>query len=181
MGRKSVLSLALFTLAASLAAYAEMPGGHMDHMGHQQPMAGSDGRQLVHFPPEMRQHTLANMRDHLEALSEILDAMSAGQYTKASLIAGTRLGMDSPSAEGCKAEAPISAPQQSKPAQMDHQMALFMPEAMRKLGLSMHQAASDFAAEAAKAQKTGNPTPALAALSKVTQQCSACHASYKVQ
>lgn len=69
----------------------------------------------------------------------------------------------------------------SKPANMDHQMSQFMPEGMRNIGLSMHQAASDFAVEANKTGKSGNPKQALAALSKVTQQCAACHASYKVQ
>lgn len=181
MGKKFVLSLVTAALVASIAAHAEIPENPMDHMGHQQHMAGNDSRQLVDFPPDMRQHTLANMRDHLEALSEILGAMSAAQYAKASQIAKARLGMDSPSAAGCKAEAVTGAPQLSKPANMDHQMAEFMPEAMRSIGLSMHQAASDFATEAAKAGKTGNPKPALTALSKVTQQCSACHASYRVQ
>lgn len=181
MDRKFVLSLVAGVMAGSIAAHAETPVNPMDHMIHQQHMAGNDGRQLVNFPPEMRQHTLANMRDHLEALSEILGAMSAAQYAKASRIAGTRLGMDSPSAAGCKAEEPAGTAQQSKPANMDHQMAQFMPEAMRRIGLSMHQAAGDFATEAAKASKTGNPKRALAALSKVTQQCSACHASYRVQ
>lgn len=181
MGNKFVLSLVAGAMAASIAAYAEMPESPMGHMGHQPQRAGNDGRQLVNFPPEMRQHTLANMRDHLEALSEILGAISAAQYAKASQIASARLGMDSPSAAGCKAEEASSPAQQSNPANRDHQMAQFMPEAMRSIGLSMHQAASDFAAEAAKAKKTDNPKPALAALSKVTQQCSACHAAYRVQ
>lgn len=181
MGKKLALSLVAGALVASIAAHAEMPGNSMGHMGHQQSMVGNDGRQLVNFPPEMRQHTLANMRDHLEALSEILGAISAAQYGKASQIASARLGMDSPSAAGCKAEAAAGAAQQSRPGNMDHQMAQFMPEAMRSIGLSMHQAASDFATEAARTGKSGNPKPALAALSKVTQQCSACHAAYRVQ
>lgn len=175
MRRIVVIALASLALSAGVAVYAQ------DHMAPRQHMATpSDGRQLVSFPPDMRQHTLANMRDHLQALSEILSAMSGAQYGKAARIAEARLGMDSPSAAGCKAEE-AAASQVSRPANMDHQMSQFMPEAMRKIGLEMHQSASLFATEAAKASKTGNAKPALAALSRVTQQCTACHASYRVQ
>lgn len=177
------ISMTAIALAFGITAHAQAPMHQMDHMQHMQHMAAAskDTRQQVDFPPEMRQHTLANMRDHLEALSEILSHMSAGQYAKAALVANARLGMDSPSAEGCKGEDTSGKPQMSKPADMDHQMAQFMPEGMRNIGLAMHQAASDFALEANKAGKGGNPKQALAALSKVTQQCAACHASYKVQ
>lgn len=182
MRKTLTISLSAIALAFGVTAYAQAPMPQMDHTQHMQHMAaGSDTRQQVNFPPEMRQHTLANMRDHLEALSEILSKMSVGQYSKAALVASTRLGMDSPSAEGCKDEDTSSKPQMSKPANIDHQMSQFMPEGMRKIGLSMHQAASDFAVEANKAGKSGNPKQALAALVKVTQQCTACHASYKVQ
>lgn len=177
------ISMAAVALAFGMTAYAQAPMNHMDHM---QPMqhttaASSDTRQHVNFPPEMRQHTLANMRDHLEALSAILSDMSAGQYAKAAQVAEARLGMDSPSAAGCKAEDASGKSQVSKPASMDHQMSRLMPEGMRTLGRAMHQAASDFAVESRKAGKSANPTQALAALAKVTQQCAACHASYKVQ
>lgn len=183
MRKTLTISLSAIAMAFGVTAYAQAPMHQMDHAQHMQHMAAaaSDSRQQVNFPLEMRQHTLANMRDHLEALSEILSRMSAGQYAKAAQVANSRLGMDSPSAEGCKAEDASGKPQMSKPANMDHQMSQFMPEGMRNIGLSMHQAASDFAVEANKAGKSGNPKQALAALSKVTQQCAACHASYKVQ
>ncbi|RTL47397.1 MAG: hypothetical protein EKK46_17765 [Rhodocyclaceae bacterium] len=177
-------TLTIFTTAIaaffSFTAYAQDPMDHKQHMQHMA-AAGSDTRQQVNFPPEMRQHTLTNMRDHLEALSGILSSMSAGKFAKAAQVASERLGMDSPSAEGCKSEETSGKPQMSKPMNMDHQMSQFMPEGMRNIGLAMHQAASDFAVEANKAGKSGNPKLALAALSKVAQQCVACHASYKVQ
>lgn len=183
MNLKTALSVTALALAVSTGVDAQQPTSqmeHMNHLAHQQP-TGGDGRQLVNFPPEMRQHTLANMRDHLLALSEILAAMAAGQYTKASQVAGARLGMDSPSAEGCQPEKAAAKPAMSKAPGMDHRMNEFMPEGMRKLGLDMHQAASAFAGEAAKAARTGNAKPALAALSRVTEQCTSCHSTYKVQ
>lgn len=186
MNFTAALSATALALVVSTGLNAQQPMNPMDHtshLAHQQHTGtdGGDGRQLVNFPPEMRQHTLANMRDHLLALSEILAAMSASQYAKASRIAGTRLGMDSPSAAGCQDDKTVAKPQMSKAAGMDHRMGEFMPEGMRKLGLDMHQAASTFAGEAAKAARTGNAKPALAALSRVTQQCTSCHSTYKVQ
>lgn len=169
------IALALnFNLAAD--AQTHDPAMHQKHM----PSMPADGRQLVNFPLPMREHTLSNMRDHLLALSEILGAMSAGKYVQAATIANARLGMESPSAEGCASEG-SGAPQMSKPASMEQQMNEFMPEGMRRIGLEMHKSASIFAAEVAKAAKTGNAKPALAALTHVTQQCASCHAAYKVQ
>lgn len=183
MRKTLTISLSAIALAFGVTAYAQAPMHQMGNAQHMQHMAATseDARQQVNFPPEMRQHVLANMRDHLEALSEILSKMAGGQYAKAAQVAGARLGLDSPSAEGCKGEGGSGKPQLSKPADMDHQMAQFMPEGMRHIGLAMHQAASDFAVEANKAGKSGSPKQALAALSKVTQQCAACHASYKLQ
>lgn len=186
MSKNFAISMTAVAMTFGAVAYAEAPTHPIDDIKHMQHMEqaasfGGDTRQEVNFPPEMRQHTLANMRDHLEALSEILSKMSAGQYDKAAEVASDRLGMDSPSAEGCKGDASTDKPQMSKPAGMDHQMGQFMPEGMRNIGLAMHQAASEFAVEANKASKTGNPKQVLAALSKVTQRCTACHTAYRVR
>jgi hypothetical protein len=167
-------------LAGSLAAHAD-DHDMMDHHAHTAAM-GDDGRQAVDFPPEMRQHILSNMRDHLNAVSEILAAMSSGSYADAAQIAKTRLGMDSPAAEACKAPgAPSASSRMSQPMNMHQMMAQFMPDGMRKAGLAMHQSASDFAVEAVKAGTSGDAKPAYAALARVTQRCTACHAAYRVQ
>lgn len=181
---RQFLILALVTATFGAPAYAQAPMSqmnHMDHMDHQAHMAAmqEDARQLVDFPPAMRRHNLANMRDHLSALTEILDALAGARYAQAGQIASARLGMGSPSAEGCKGGT--AAPAMSMPGSMEQQMSGFMPEGMRTLGLGMHQAANDFAAAAAKAAKTHNARPALAALTRVTQQCVACHSTYRVQ
>ena len=42
-----------------------------------------DARQLVKFPAQMREHTLANMRDHLLALQEIQSALARSEYDRA--------------------------------------------------------------------------------------------------
>jgi cytochrome c556 len=60
-------------------------------------------------------------------------------------------------------------------------MTQLMPEGMRQMGRAMHQAASDFAIEATKAAESGDGKATLAALSRITAQCTACHAAYRVQ
>jgi cytochrome c556 len=150
-----------------------MPGhGHMD-------MSSADGRELVHFPPQMRTHMLGNMRDHVETLGGILHALAAADYDGAAKIAIEHLGLDSPSAAACKPKAANAAP--PAPDSMDAMMALYMPEQMRAIGLAMHTSASEFAAVAARATATHDSKAAVEALSRVTQNCVACHAGYRLQ
>ena len=181
MMRRSLFGLAV---AMAVTVNATVCAQERDHVTmHEMHMAGMsiDHRQVVDFPPAMRAHNLASMRDHLQALSEILAAMAAGRYAEAGRIADARLGMNSPAAAGCKAEAPTDGTQVSTPPSMEHQMALAMPEAMRKIGLDMHMSASTFAVEARKAGRTGDTKPALAALSRVTRRCTACHANFRIR
>lgn len=180
MRKALILSTLVISLAGSPAAHAQ----DHDSMHHHQHMGAmtADLRQPVNFPPEMHDHILANMRGHLEALSDIMTAMSTGAYAEAAQIAKTRLGMESPAAEGCKApDAKDTTPRASQPMDMDRMMAQLMPERMRNFGIAMHQSASDFAAEAAKADKTADAKPAFTALARITRQCTACHAAYKLQ
>jgi cytochrome c556 len=168
-------------LGFSLLAQAQQDHGHALHQAPQSASPAGDARQLVHFPAEMREHTLSNMRDHLQVLSEIIAAMSAGQLAKAADIAEARLGMDSPSAAGCQSNDSAAAAATAKATTSDHQMAKFMPEGMQRLGLEMHQSASVFAAEAKKVRQAGDADKkAMAALAQVTRQCVACHDAYRV-
>ena len=178
MGKKIAVSI-LLALSGILVANAQQhdPSMHQQHMA----ALAEDSRQLVNFPPEMQAFNLMNMRGHLAALSEILAALSDTQYAKAAAIADAKLGLNSPSAEGCKSGGDTGAPQMSTPPSMDQQMSTLMPEGMRDIGLAMHTAASAFAVEARKIGHSGSPKPAIAALSRVTQQCVACHSVYRVR
>ncbi len=171
------LFIFVFAIAGSNTVFAEEY--MMNHQMHRAAMA-NDTRQSVSFPPMMREHTLSNMRDHLQALSEILVAISEGNYAEAAKIADSRLGMASSAAESCKAEVITATPQMSKAPNMEQQMNQLMPQGMRSIGLEMHQAASVFATEVSQSIKTQEVKPALAALSRVTRQCVACHAQYKL-
>jgi len=117
----------------------------------------------VKMPAMMQDHMRANMRDHLHAINEIQGLLAAGSYDAAADLAEKRIGMSSLEAHGAS------------------HMAGFMPQGMQATGTTMHQAASRFAVTAQEAGVTRDLPRALGALSKVTQQCVACHAGYRLQ
>lgn len=116
-----------------------------------------DTRILVKMPKMMQEHQLANMRDHLMAINEILMNMGKNDLDKAAEIAEQRLGMSSLSSHGAS------------------HMAQVMPKEMSMMGTSMHKAASRFALTA----EEGEVLPAYKALQEVTAACVACHAGYR--
>lgn len=123
----------------------------------------ADTREAVRFPAPLREHTLANMREHLATLALIQDALARADYARAAQLAERRLGLSSLEAHGA------------------HEVARYMPQGMQDIGTAMHKAASRFAIEAASAGATGELRPPLAALAEVTAQCAACHAAYRLE
>jgi hypothetical protein len=162
-GRGLILGAAIGAVACAPVAQQPDGGAHAHHGMHAPAAQAGDSRAIVGFPEVLRIHTLANMRDHLAALQEIQDALANEQYDRASDIAERRLGMSSLPLHGA------------------HELSKFMPEGMRNIGTEMHRAASRFAVTAKDAGATGDVRPALAALSRVSQQCVACHSAYRVQ
>jgi hypothetical protein len=116
-----------------------------------------DTRVLVKMPKMMQQHQLANMRDHLMAINEILMMMGKNDLDAAAKIAEQRLGMSSLSSHGAS------------------HMEQVMPKGMKIIGTSMHKAASRFALKA----EEGDALPAYKALQEITAACVACHAGYR--
>jgi hypothetical protein len=125
--------------------------------------AEDDTRVAIDMPAMMRTHMLASMRDHLTAIQEIQSSLAAGEYDVAADIAEKRLGMSSLQSHGAS------------------HMAGFMPKGMQETGTAMHQAASRFAVTAQEAAVTHDLPRALDALSKVTMNCVACHAGYRLK
>jgi hypothetical protein len=161
MRRTLILALASTAIAAAGGLALAQHHGHHDLQapgGH-----AADTRVLVEFPPELVEHTLANMRDHLLALREINDALAHGQNDKAAKIAEDRLGMTSLPLHGAQ------------------EVAKFMPQGMQDAGTAMHRAASRFAIEAQNAAVTDDLKPALVALGEVMGACVSCHAGYRLK
>ena len=167
------LAAALFVTQAmlTLPADAQTPMQHDPAHMHQgaapaephgkPPAAVPDKREIVTMPPQLKQATLREMREHLASVSDIQAALSKGDYTLAAQIADTRLGLSSTQHGDMQASA------------------RYMPAGMRELGFAMHQRASQFSVAAQDVAVTGDVRPALAALSRMTANCVACHAAYK--
>lgn len=156
--------LVMISVASVFAVQAAQEHNHVGHWQHEQhhtDAADDDTRTLVRLPPGMRIHTLANMRDHLLALGEIQAALAQGEFDKAGEIAEQRLGMSSLKVHGA------------------HEVGRFMPESMQDLGTAMHHTASRFAVIANDSAVSGDVKPALAALSRVTRSCVACHRAFR--
>jgi len=125
--------------------------------------AEEDTRVAIDMPEMMRTHMLANMRDHLTAIQEIQNHLAAGEFDAAAEVAEKRLGMSSLETHGAS------------------HMAGFMPKGMQETGTAMHQAASRFAVISQETAVTRDLPRALGALSRVTAQCVACHAAYRLK
>ncbi len=123
------------------------------------PAALSVDRQLVELPETMRTHMLANMRDHLVAIDEILQFLAADELEAAADVAESRLGFSSLESHGAA------------------HIAQFMPTEMAAAGTRMHRAASQFA----RIAQEGEALPAYRKLQEVTAACVGCHAAYRVQ
>jgi len=173
----------LLGMLCILTAHAEEMMNHAQHMA----ATTSDSRELLNYPPDVRIHALANMRRHLQTLSEIMDAFANGKYAEAADIADSRLGMDSSGAAGCrpdtmKMKMSMKMTPMTEADHLNHEMALLMPEKMRELGQNMHKSANDFAAKAREAEKDSKQIKnAEIALAKIPQHCVACHEVFRMQ
>lgn len=160
--RRSVL-IAFIAAAPVISAgwaFFQHLGNTMHQPGMEPP---ADTRELVQFPPEMVEHTLTNMRDHLVALQEINAALAKGDSNLAAKVAEECLGMTSLKSHGA------------------HEVAKYMPQGMKGAGSSMHRAASRFAVEAQNSAISGDLKPALGALGDVMSGCVGCHAGYRLK
>lgn len=151
-------------LALPTIAQQHDPAMHQQHMAaaSEPKSKASDGRQFVKFPEQMKEHTLANMRDHLLALQEIQVALANSDYDRAADVAETRLGMTALTLHGA------------------HDSSKFMPKGMQDAGSAMHRSASRFATTAKDASVTGEIKPAVGALAEVMGACVACHTGYRL-
>jgi len=162
---KTVSVPTAFLIVAILASLS-MAWAQHDHQnagGHGAASNNSDTREVVRFPDALREHTLANMRDHLLALQEIQLHLGMGHNDIAAKIAESRLGMSSLSLHGAA------------------QVAKYMPQGMQDAGTAMHRAASRLAMAAQDSGVTGDSKPVFSGLADLTAQCVGCHAGYRLQ
>jgi len=123
-------------------------------MHHQMMEANKDSRISLHLSPQRKQHQLANMRSHLEALRNIIGLLSKGDFDAASAIAHDKLGL---------------TPEMKKMCNM------FDNEDFRKQGLAFHKSADALG----DVLKTGNLQRSLDALHTTMNSCVQCHATFR--
>jgi hypothetical protein len=128
-------------------------------------MKSDDPRELVSLPGPMREHMLANMRDHLATLDAVIGDIADDKFDAAGKLLEERLGMS------------------SLPLHHAAEMAPYFPKPMQDAGTSMHHAASRLAIalqNASVAQSFDAMREVNASLHVVTSSCVACHAGYRV-
>lgn len=150
-------SLKLTALASALAivgSYSAIAGDN------------EDPRTKIELPDNIEKKMLVNMRDHIGALDDIIQAVQAGEYEKAEDVAESRLGWSSLVRRG------------------DQEVANHWAKPMQKMADQMYRSASNFVIVSQNASvedsKEGYQN-VLAALGEVTSACRSCHEAYRVR
>ncbi|MDH4234346.1 MAG: cytochrome c [Gallionella sp.] len=134
------------------AAFAA--GEKMQHQSHHHEMSMMDTRTSLGLSPEMKQHQLSNMREHMEAVKSIIGLMTEKKFEDASKIAHTKLGLT---------------------PEMQKMCSMFNDEKFMALGLAFHKSGD----ELGDALKTGDINASLRALNKTMEYCVTCHAAFR--
>jgi cytochrome c556 len=123
--------------------------------------AEDDPRTPIKLPPDMRGAFLEHMRDHMDSLDDVMAEMADADFKAAAKVAREELVTGSGAGFG-----------------------RYLPLEFREMGLAMHRAAAEFAdvADAVPAEPTtADWKNAMAALEAISNQCRACHATFRVE
>jgi hypothetical protein len=125
------------------------------HMGnHHHEMSVIDTRISLGLSPQMKQHQLSNMREHVEAIKSITGLMSENKFEEASIIAHGKLGLT---------------------PEMQAMCGMFNNDNFESLGMAFHKSGDDLG----NVLKTKDVNASLRALNKTMQYCVECHATYR--
>ena len=125
-----------------------------------------DTRTMVKLPSDIEKKMLVNMRDHIGALDDIIQAVQAGEYDEAQEVAESRLGWSSLVRQG------------------DQEVANHWAKPMQKMADQMYRSASDFVIVAQNASVEDSKESyqkVLSALGEITAACRGCHQTYRVR
>lgn len=148
---KSILAL---VFVASLGFGAEAMPMHKTGM-NQMDMNTDDERQSLGIKGTMQgMHQLSNMREHLVAVSEIVQLMNSAKYDEASKIASEKLGLTLEKNTMCGS---------------------FKNQSFEQMGVTFHKSADALA----QTLKTKDQKKSMVALEKVLNGCVMCHSTFK--
>ena len=144
----------LFVGMVQIASARDKDSSTGETMHHDMMHSASDGRISLGLSPEMKQHQLANMRSHLEAVQTIVGLVAEGEFDKASDTAHSGLGLTEEMKTMCN---------------------MFGNAEFRNLGIAFHKS-GDLLGDALK---TKDLDQSLRALRNTLGYCVQCHAAFR--
>jgi hypothetical protein len=149
-------------------------------IGHSQaqtvPAALPDPRTPIALAPARRDNWRCLMRGHLNALVQVMQHMSAGEYQQAATLAEHNFGLVENQPEFCH-EALFTKESSIAAATLPPQP----PQVVREMFRVMRETAAQFVRTARAVPHGGDPAVAWSALAKLGGQCPACHAAYRLE
>jgi hypothetical protein len=123
-----------------------------EHMLHSEAM--DDKRTSLNLSPMMKQHQLANMRSHIEAIKSIVGLIAEGDFDNASKTAHTKLGLTEEMKQMCN---------------------MFGNEEFKKLGMEFHESGD----ELGDVLQKKDVNLSLKAINRTMGYCIQCHATFR--
>ncbi len=151
---KNILITASFLIGIVSISTGFAADEKMHETNHHHKMNMKDMRTSMKLSEKMKQHQLSNMREHVEAIKNIVGLMAEKKFEDASNIAHTKLGLTPGMQAMCDR---------------------FDNEHFRELGRAFHESGDDLG----DALQTKNVNASLHALNKTMQYCVECHAAYR--
>lgn len=153
--RPRVAHLAGIALVSALIVGCDQPADTAATDAAHRPPSTDDARRPLPLLPHMAEHQLANMRDHLAVVQEVVAALAANDF------------------EGVERAASRIASSDQMSRMCNH-MGLGAP-GFTELALNFHRTADGIGAAA----KERNTDATLKAVSATLQTCVGCHATYR--
>jgi hypothetical protein len=140
--------IGMMCLNAAFAVDEIMP------MAHRHDMNMTDTRVSLNLSDKMKQHQLADMRAHLEAIDSIVGLMAENKFAEASKMAHEKLGLS---------------------PEMQRMCNMLGNEKATAMGLAFHKSGDELGG----ALSTGDLSRSLSALHTTMQYCVECHATFR--
>ncbi|RLA39918.1 MAG: cytochrome C [Gammaproteobacteria bacterium] len=154
MKQVSVLTMMLIFIGMAQVSYADNNGSMEQMKHHNMKHSMNDERISLGLSPKMKQHQLANMRSHLEAVQAIISLIAEKEFEKASEVAHSKLGLTEEMQKMCN---------------------MFKNDDFKFLGLAFHKS-GDVLGETLKSKDTHK---SLRALQTTVGYCVQCHATFR--
>ena len=148
-----LIGFSLLSIAA-LNSFADESDTMMRMNHHAMHEGIIDTRISLNLPPEMKQHQLANMRSHVEAVQSIAGLLSIGDFDQAAKVAHSKLGLTD---------------------EMKKMCGMFGNEKFEKIGLAFHKSGD----ELGNVLQTKDVSKSLQALHDTMSYCIECHATFR--